>query len=321
MPEGDTVRRTADRLHQALAGRVLVRTELRWPTLGEVDLAGREVLQVSSYGKHIITRLGVGAGTERFPTTGQVPLTLRSHLRMEGSWHIHATGSRPWPSANQTSVRAALSNSEWTALGIWLGLLDLIPTAEEDTLFGHLGPDILATDFTDPAAPFGITETLRRLGSAPERPIGAALLDQTAVAGIGTFYMAETLFLKGISPWTPVGEVSKLPAVVALAARMLTANLVRPVPTTTGNSRLGQEQWVHSRSGKPCRRCGTIVRVAMVGVAPRERTAFYCPTCQPGPAPTDDGRARRPLGSSPRGLPGTGVSAQGTGGRPAYRRP
>ncbi|RIJ78694.1 Fpg/Nei family DNA glycosylase [Nakamurella silvestris] len=321
MPEGDTVRRTADRLHLALAGRELVRTELRWPGLGEVDLSGREVLEVKTYGKHIITRIGAGDGSARFPTAPEVPLTLRSHLRMEGSWRIHATGPQAWPGRDQAAVRAVLAGTEWTAVGIWLGLLDLLPTTEEHTLFDHLGPDVLAADFLDPATDFGITEALRRLRAGGGRTIGEALLDQTNLAGIGTFYMAETLFLKGVSPWVPVEEVTDLAAMVTLASRMLTANLVRPMPTTTGISRPGQEQWVHARSGKPCRRCGTVVRVAMVGPPLRERTAFYCPSCQQGPTPTDDGAPMRPLGTSPRGLPGTGVSAQGRGGRPAYRRP
>jgi endonuclease-8 len=303
MPEGDTVRRSAGRLHQALAGRVLTRTELRWPDLGDVELAGHTVTEVVAYGKHILTRL-TGA------TATSVPMTLHSHLRMDGSWRIAPTNRNSWPSAARTGVRAALANTEWTATGLWLGNLDLVPTAAEDTLIGHLGPDILAADFADPATEWGVTEALRRLTANPDAEIGAALLDQRNLAGIGTFYMAEALFSKGISPWTRVRDVPAVGAVVDRARRMLSANLDRAVPTTTGDLKPGNRQWVHARSGQPCRRCGTIVRVANIEVHHRspgqtaglERTAFYCPRCQPGPTPTDDGRPQQPMGTGAKSV-------------------
>src|SRR5664279_3851953 len=205
MPEGDTVLRTARRLHLALTGRSLVRGELRWPGLGEADLAGRQVLEVVAYGKHILTRIGAAdpaLTVPRIPTVLPEPLTLRSHLRMEGSWYLHARDAEPWPARNRVSVRAVLGGAEWTAIGNWLGLLDLVPTTAEGTLIGHLGPDIMADDFE------------------PARQVGAALLDQTSVAGIGTMYMAEALFVQRISPWTPIGEVD-VPALVGTARRLL----------------------------------------------------------------------------------------------------
>ncbi len=306
MPEGDTVRRAAERLHLALAGRELSRAELRWPNLGGVDLAGRTVLEVVAYGKHILTRLAAGEGAARIPTAPVEPLTLRSHLRMDGSWQLSRTGAKAWPPPDRIAVRAALANAEWTAIGLWLGMLDLVPTIAEGALIGHLGPDILAADFADPASPRGVTEALRRLGERRRETIGGALLDQRNLAGIGTFYMAETLFVTGVSPWTPVSQIADLPGIVERARRMLSANLDRATPTTTGDTRPGKHQWVHARSGQPCRRCGTTVRVAGIAVgdrngpqtAPLERTAFYCPQCQPGPTPTDDGRGQRPLGTS-----------------------
>ena len=78
VPEGDVVRRTAQRLHAALAGRTLVTSDLRWPSLATVDLRGREVLEVASAGKHLLARVEGG-------------LTLHSHLRMEGQWRVHRT--------------------------------------------------------------------------------------------------------------------------------------------------------------------------------------------------------------------------------------
>ncbi len=289
MPEGDTVLRTTQRLHAALAGRELIRAELRWPDLGGVDLAGRTVGEVVPYGKQILTRFVADA------TKSLAPLTLRSHLRMEGRWSIAPPGPAHWPRAVGVSVRAVLANSEWTAIGTWLGLLDLVPTADEHTLIGHLGPDIM----TDSFPLDGRSESIDRLTRHPGREIGAALLDQTTVAGIGTMYMAETLFLEHISPWRPLGEVD-LPAVLDRARRLLLQGAIRALPTTTGNPRAGLNTWVHGRSGKPCLRCGAVVRVAPIGQPPKERPAFFCPVCQPGPTPTDDGRPRRPLGANPQ---------------------
>jgi endonuclease-8 len=284
MPEGDTVLRTTRRLHAALAGRTLTRTELRWPDLGAVDLTGRTVAEVAPYGKHILTRLAGDGGRE--------PLTLRSHLRMEGQWLIAPPGDAHWPKAIGVSVRAVLATAEWTAIGRWLGLLDLVPTAAEETLIGHLGPDILADTF--PGA--GRAESVSRLAAAPARHIGAALLDQTTVAGIGTMYMAEALFVQRISPWQPAADVD-LGALLDAARRLMIRGATTALPSTTGNPRRGHNTYVHARSGRPCVRCGAVVRVAPIGDFPKVRTAFYCAGCQPGPTPTDDGRPRRPLGA------------------------
>ncbi len=294
MPEGDTVLRTARRLHRALSGRPLARTELRWPSLGDADLAGRTVAEVTAYGKHILTRIAAAdpaALGRRRPTVPDVPLTLRSHLRMEGRWYVHARDAEPWPPAGRASVRAVLGGSEWTAVGTWLGLLDLVPTSAEAGLIGHLGPDIMADGF-DPAA------AAPRLLTDPARPVGAVLLDQTTVAGVGTMYMAEALFVQRVSPWTPVAEVD-VPALLGTARRQLLRGATQAVPSTTGNPRRGLQTFVHGRSGRPCQRCGGIVRVAEIGPAGKLRPAFYCPTCQPGPTPTDAGRPQKPLGANP----------------------
>jgi endonuclease-8 len=112
--------------------------------------------------------------------------------------------------------------------------------------------------------------------------------------------MTEALFLRGLTPWTPVRDVPDLPALVALVHRLLDASRARGVQVTTGDLRPGRGNYVHARSGRPCLRCGTPIRVAPIGVAPQDRVAFYCPHCQRGPAPTDDGRPQRPLGASRR---------------------
>ncbi len=265
MPEGDVVWRTGRRLESALGGRRLMAADLRWPSLATADLSGRLVLGVASVGKHLLMRL-------------EPDLTLHSHLRMDGSWHVHRTGVTWSPPHPAHGVRAVLANDTWTAVGHLLGMLDLVPTAGESTVVGHLGPDVLGPGWDT-------REATRRLLALPDRPVGETLLDQRVLAGLGTFYMCETLFLRGVTPWTPVTDCGAASAVVSLARELVMANRDRDVQVTTGDTRRGQERWVFGRVGRPCRRCGTTVRAGTVGEAPRERPAFFCPRCQHGPAP------------------------------------
>ncbi len=271
MPEGDTVWNTAQALHRALAGRRLTASDFRVPHLATVDLSGRTVLESASRGKHLLLRLGRGDRT----------LTLHSHLRMDGSWRMYPAGAR-WTGGPGHLIRVALHTDETVAVGYHLHELQLVPTDQEGTLVGHLGPDLLGADW-DPG------EAVRRLGGHPERAIAEALLDQRSLAGIGNLYKSETLFLRGISPWRPVSTVDDLAAVVDLAHRLLSANRGRWSQSTTGSLRKGEQHYVFERAGRPCRRCGTPVRRAAQG----ERITYWCPTCQPGEAP--DGTVRPTL--------------------------
>lgn len=259
MPEGDTVWRTARVLHDALSGRHLVRAELRVPRHATADLTGRTVREVASRGKHLLARI-------------EPDLTLHTHLGMEGSWRVLPAGSR-WPSP-RAPVRAVLAVDEAIAVGRQLARVDLLRTADENTVVGHLGPDLLGPDWdADLAA--------QRLRADPDRPIGIAVLDQSALAGIGNIYRAELLFLRGVDPTTPVARVGDVHAMVDLAHRLLLANRERAAQVTTGDPRPDRRHWVYRRSGLPCRRCGTPIRRGELGEPGRERTTYWCPRCQP----------------------------------------
>lgn len=264
MPEGDTIWLTAHRLHAALAGRALVRADLRVPQLATVDLVGRRVREVVPRGKHLLTRLDGDA-------------TLHSHLRMDGSWHLYGPGER-WRGGPDHQVRAVLGTGERTAVGYRLPVLALLPTSDEDEVVGHLGPDLLGPGW-DPA------EALRRLAAEPGRPLGEALLDQRNLAGIGNVYVSELCFLRGVTPWTPYGLVPAPERLVALARRLLEANKARPGHVTTGDTRRGRTHWVYGRAHQPCLRCRTPVRAGEHGPADRLRVAYWCPRCQRGPVP------------------------------------
>ena len=138
-----------------------------------------------------------------------------------------------------------LGNADWQATGYLLSMVEVLPTSQEDRLVGHLGPDLLGPDWD-------IAEAVRRLRADPARPIGEALLDQRNLAGIGNVYKCEVLFLRGVSPWRPVGQVGGLDTLVHLARRLLDANKDRTGHITTGTARRGEENWVYGRRGRPC---------------------------------------------------------------------
>ncbi|MFJ2024661.1 DNA-formamidopyrimidine glycosylase family protein [Streptomyces sp. NPDC087897] len=316
MPEGDTVLQTAARLHTALAGRVLTRSDLRVPRFATADLTGRTVLDVIARGKHLLTRVEGG-------------LTLHSHLRMDGAWRVYASGEG-WRGGPGHQIRAILGNAEHTAVGYRLPVLELMRTDEESRAVGHLGPDLLGPDWNPALA-------LERLLAAPERPLGEALLDQRNLAGIGNVYKCELCFLARVTPWLPVGALPDgvLPRVVTAAERLLYANRERPTRTTTVVSelrtapsrtpgsgpghgsapdatrdttpaspgpirrpsanrapatgrarslppvRVREPLYVYGRARRPCLRCGTPIRRADQD----DRPTYWCPTCQSGPTP------------------------------------
>jgi endonuclease VIII len=265
LPEGDTVWLAGRHLNDALGGRVLVRSDFRIPSLATVDLAGRTVLGVVSRGKHLLFRVD-----------GDPPLTLHTHFRMDGSWHLYRPGER-WTGGPDWQVRVVLEVADRVAVGYRLPVIELLPTAEEDRVVGHLGPDLLGPDWD-------ADEAVRRLEADPAREIGLALLDQRLLAGLGNLYRCELLFLRGISPWTPVGRSGDLHALVALGHRLLMANRSTIRQVTTGDARRGREHYVFERTGRPCRRCGTTIASAEQGDAPEQRLTYWCPACQPRPS-------------------------------------
>ncbi len=270
---------TARRLHGALGGRALTRAELRVPRFATADLTGLVVREVVARGKHLLTRFDDGR-------------TLHVHLGMEGSWRVHRPDDRRVRLAGH-QVRAVLANPEWECVGLRLAVVELVATAEEASAVGPLGPDLLGPDWDE-------AEALRRLGTAPQREIGIALVDQRNLAGIGNLYKAESLFLAGVSPWTAVCDVSDLGALVRLARRLLTANRAHWQQTTTGSTRRGDDHWVFEREGRPCRRCGGAIASAWQGEAPQQRITYWCPHCQPGPTPSRWSVAPRASGRASR---------------------
>jgi endonuclease VIII len=133
VPEGDTVWLAAQRLREALAGRVITASDFRVPALATVDLSGVRIEDVVPRGKHLLFRLDDGR-------------TLHTHFRMDGSWHLYRPDV-PWRGGPGHSVRVVLCTDEWIAVGYRLPVVDLLATTDEASVVGHLGPDILGPDW------------------------------------------------------------------------------------------------------------------------------------------------------------------------------
>lgn len=124
-------------------------------------------------------------------------------------------------------------------------------------------------------------EAVRRLLQAPDLPIGQALLDQRNLAGLGTLYRSETLFLVGVHPETLVGEMASLPQVLRMGRKLMLRGCESVEQVTTGDTRRGRRHWVYGRAGQECWRCGTAIRAAHLGPRGTERVSYWCPSCQP----------------------------------------
>jgi endonuclease VIII len=250
MPEGDTVFRTAEALRKALVGRTLTRCDVRVPRYAAVDLSGHVVDEVCSRGKHLFIRVG--------------PASIHSHLKMDGSWRVT---SRPVRADHR--VRIILEANDIRALGIDLGVLEVLERANDGDVVDHLGPDLLGADWNPGVA-------AANLAADPDRRLAEALLDQRVMAGIGNVYCNELCFVSGHLPTAPVSAVASPHRLVARARDMLWANRFRQNRCTTGDTRAGRQLWVYGRAGQSCRRCGTPVKRDDGG----DRVAYWCPACQ-----------------------------------------
>lgn len=261
MPEGDTLFRTAAGLRPYLVGRDVVAARAQGP--GPVPqihrVVGKRVDAIEAQGKNLLIRFDGG-------------LELRTHLRMNGSWHRYRPGER-WRRP-PGRARLVLEVDGAVAVCFDAPVVELFEARAERVhpSLSRLGPDLLSPDFD-------AAEAHRRL-RAPERsamPIGAALLDQRALAGLGNIWRNETLFAERVDPYAPVAEVddATLDRLIGSGRRLLTES-ARLAPGRAPTR-------VYRKAGRPCPRCGTAIRSAPLnGDVPR--TTYWCPTCQGRPA-------------------------------------
>ena len=247
MPEGDSLHRTARRLEVLTGQRLEVETPHPRASGKQLKerLDGLRLESVEAVGKNLLLRFEGG-------------LVLRSHLRMTGRWRVEPRGStrtgRPW---------LVLRGDEYEAV-LWNG--PVLELGRGSTFTNGLGPDILAQ-------PPDLAAMLERFRAEPsERAVGDALLDQRLVSGIGNIWKAESLWEIRVSPWRPLSDVSdvELGAVLQSAHEKMSTSVEGTRPL----------RHVYRRAGRPCRRCGTVIRSFPQGDA--ARVAYWCPGCQRG---------------------------------------
>lgn len=257
MPEGDTILRTARTLRTWLEGRTV--TAARSPVLGAraERLVGRRVTAVEARGKHLLIRLDDDT-------------SVHTHMRMTGSWHVYSEGDRWRRPSSQARLVLSVDGGH-VAVCFNAPVIELLSTADEllhPSLRG-LGPDVLV-------APLDIDGIRRRARAlSPATPIGDVLLDQRVVSGIGNIYRCDALFVRRVHPSTPLGDLDDgaLDALITTAAELMRSSI----------DRARHEPYVHRRTNRPCRRCGTPIRARREGA--NARTVYWCPRCQPDVTP------------------------------------
>jgi endonuclease-8 len=269
MAEGDTIFRAARTLQRALAGKTVVLFDSMLPALNRAAMTGRTIDRVSAAGKHLLMHF-----------SGD--LVLRTHMRMNGSWHIYRRGER-WLRPRR-DVRLVIATEEFEAVGFNIPEAELIAARDlgrHDDL-RKLGPDLLADAFD-------ADEALRRMRERGETEVADALLNQRVMAGVGNVYKSEVLFLCGVNPFTAVRALddSRLASIIETARRLLRANVsegVAAMTTYTGFRRTTRRDdpkerlWVYGRARLPCRRCGTAISIRKQGAD--ARLTYWCPECQ-----------------------------------------
>lgn len=260
MPEGDTLHKTAVRLRPALAGHLLTRFEA--PRLvGDRPRLGSRIEDVEARGKHLLIHFEGG-------------LTLRTHLRMTGSWHVYREGER-WQRAPHLARAVVGADSGWLGVCFQAPVVETYHRLGEEPLqLAELGADLcLPASLHDDV----LDDVLARIDryAAPGTTLGEALLDQRIAAGIGNVYKSEACFAGGLDPGTPIDRIGEADRrhVWTIAARQLQANLHQAERRTHA-----QGLAVYGRAGQPCHRCGTPIRMARQGE--QARSSYWCPRCQ-----------------------------------------
>jgi endonuclease VIII len=253
VPEGDTLVRTAAGLRPYLLGQTVMAASARQPGPRAERLLGATVTAVDTRGKHLLLRFDNG-------------LEVRTHLGMHGSWHRYRPGE-PWRrAAGRARLVIEVPGSVVVCFDAPVVELYEQRTAPLHPSLARLGPDLLRE-------PVDVDEVVRRLRE-PGRAsleVAVALLDQRALAGIGNEVKCEVLWQARRSPFTLLRDLDD----AALRELVDLARAVLREGAATGR----RPRHVYRRAGRPCPRCGAVIRVERQG-ADLPRLTFWCPACQ-----------------------------------------
>ncbi len=281
MPEGPEIRRAADRVAAAIEGRVADEVFFAFDELKdfEGELSGRRVVEVTTRGKAMLTRFSGG-------------LSVYTHNQLYGRWYVMRNGRLP---KTGRQLRFAVGAGDRRALLYSSSEIEVLDAEAERThpFLSRLGPDVLSESPSADDIAARLDEPRFR-----GRQLGALLLDQSFVAGLGNYLRAEILFESGVHPRRRGRDCSDserlqlADRVIALTRRTYRTRGVTLAPSrvaelkAAGVPRSGYRFWVYGRAGEPCRVCGCQVTVDLVG----GRKCFWCPSCQPENAGSKKGR-------------------------------
>ncbi|MCA1579361.1 MAG: hypothetical protein LC794_18595 [Acidobacteria bacterium] len=303
MPEGPEVRKYADALDEVLSGRLILSLEARtkdarrWLEQNEKQIVGRRVERVISHGKHLI---GYIANAFFF----------HSHLMMWGRWQTFTMSTQskhksnaPWLPEKDRRERARIVVKNGAAILLSAPIFN-VGHGNPYELIGilaTLGPDALPY-----RGRFNAREFQRRL-FLPEHQgetIGAALLNQQIVAGLGNYLRAEILFACKLNPWLTISDLTmrNLSCLTRTIPRLAAAAYKRGATATESDRErmasdpalvyqpgreYGTRHLVFRRTNLPCLRCGEKIRQLRQRTIQRDdeedertRIVYFCAKCQ-----------------------------------------
>lgn len=263
MPEGHTIHRLARDHTRLFGGRPVGASSPQGRFSGGAALLDGKVLRrIEPFGKHLFYRFEGG-------------VRLHVHLGLYGKW---TPGRQPAPSP-RGALRLRLATDEVYADLRGPTACELVTPDEQQAVEDRLGPDPLRRD-ADPERAYARVARSRVA-------VGALLMDQSVLAGVGNVYRAEILFRHGIDPHRPGRDVGaeEWQALwddlrVLMRAGVTSGRIVTTRPedrSRRGRVTREDAHYVYRRTGQPCRVCGTEVRTELM-VA---RNLFWCPRCQP----------------------------------------
>ncbi len=274
MPEGPEIKQEADRLGKVLCGSKLVSITIAFEHLKhyEADFLGRTVSNVESRGKALLTHIDTGD-------------TIYSHNQLYGKWFLTKPGEPP---ETGRSLRLALRTSSADALLYSASEIDVWKTSDVYThpYISRLGPEVLKSGLRLSA----VTKQLHNR-SFTGRQLGALLLDQSFIAGIGNYLRSDILNKVGLHPSLRPSDLTETQKTdLAKALRDVTRQSYRTKGITndlkrvrrlkaSGVERDDYRHLAFRRDGEDCYTCGApIERIEF-----SSRRLYLCPTCQPPP--------------------------------------
>jgi endonuclease-8 len=268
MPEGHTLHRLARTLGDRFAGETVEVSSPQGRFAASARLLdGTELEDAEAWGKHLFIRFR----DKRF---------VHVHLGLYGRFDVY--DGPPAPPVGQVRLRVVGPTSYADLRGATT--CDLVTGDQRAAIVDRLGPDPLRAD-ADP-------ERAWRRISRSRTPVGALLMDQSVIAGVGNVYRAEVLFRHRVDPLRPGSTLrrSRFEAIWADLVGLMhdgvgtgRIDTVRDQHTPEAMGREprrddhGGEVYVYRRHDQPCHVCGATVRSRVLAA----RNLFWCPRCQP----------------------------------------